>query len=191
MNKNSVQRIVSLILVLSTLLACLVVPAFAAAGQTYTKVKVSKTPTTVDTFKGVPAKYIPGTGNSNSGTYCCARYVSNFYKKMYGVTVSNLMTGRTPKVSGKNTVKKVSTPKAGDIYYQRNSSGSGHWAIVKKVTKVKSGVYKVQLIEQNWKWKSGKVTYAAKNRTIQTNTYGKTYGVKFFRVYKKNGKSLN
>jgi hypothetical protein len=194
MKKTSLKRSLSLLLALATLLALFAVPAYAATGETYTRVKVTSKPTTVDTFQGVPAKYIPGTNNSNTGTYCCAQYVHNFYQQKYKVTISNLKTGKTPVATGSKTtykVKQVSTPKVGDIYYQKNSSGSGHWAIVKKVTKVSSGVYKVQLIEQNWKWSSSGTTYAAKNRTIQTNTYGKTYGVKFFRVYNSKGTSVN
>ncbi len=161
------------------------VSAASSSSLSQTKVKITKSPQTVDTLNGVAAKYIPGTGNSNTGTYCCAQYVKNYYKKVYGVTVSNLTTGKTPAVNtGK--IKNVTSShsyKVGDIFYQTNSSGSGHWAIVKAV----SG-NTIYLIEQNWKWKSGSTTYAYKNRKITykngkwVNSSGSTVsGVKIFR----------
>ncbi len=161
----------------------------AAAGQSYTKVRITEDPQVVDTYKGVKAKYRPGTGNTNTGTYCCAQYVKNFYKANYSVTISNLVTGATPNAGNGYTAKKIKSPRVGDIYYQTNSKGNGHWAIVKKSTELANGTYKVVLIEQNWKWNDGSKTYAAKNRTIQPNKYG--HNVKFFRVYKDStGKPL-
>ncbi len=157
----------------------------AASSLSETKVKITKSPQTVDTLNGVAAKYITGTGNSNTGTYCCAQYVKNYYSKVYGVSVSNLTTGKTPAVS-KGKIKNVTSShsyKVGDIFYQTNSSGSGHWAIVKAV----SG-NTIYLIEQNWKWKSGSTTYTYKNRKITykngkwVNSSGNTVnGVKIFR----------
>ena len=68
-----------------------------AAAQ-YT-VAITSNDQTVDVFCNVPAKYIPRVGNSNTGSYCCAGYVRSFYSSVYGVSVSNLMTGRTPVAS--------------------------------------------------------------------------------------------
>ena len=164
--------------------------ASATTGQTYDRVLVTGTvskPQTVETFNGVPAKYVKTT--SNTGTYCCAQLVKNYYKELYGVSVSNLTSGKTPIVKKGTTTytcKTVSAPKVGDIYYQ-----TGHWAIVRTVKKNSNGSYTVRIFEQNWKWSSNGNVYCAKARTINTSTYGKSHGVKFFRVYDKKGNPLN
>lgn len=122
---------------------------------------------TVDTFNGVAAKYIKGIGNSNTGTYCCARYVSNYYKAVYGVTVANMYTGATPTASS-GYFSRTYSPKAGDIGYQLNSGNSGHWFIIKSVNS--DGTYTV--IEQNWKYPSGGKTYCTLNRRVSNSTKG-------------------
>ena len=149
---------------------------------TESKVKVTKTGQVVDTFNGVSAKYIPGLYNSDTGTYCCAQYVKNYYKKIYGISVSNLTTGKTP-LANKGKFQKTTSPKAGDIVYHTNSKGSGHWMILKSVNS--DGTYTV--IEQNSKYKSGSSTYAYKNRHISSNGKNgshKVSNLKFFRYVK-------
>ena len=116
-----------------------------------TSVKITKANTVVDsiTVNGVtvnalykPKKGIVSSYNSDS-TYCCAAFVKRFYSQVYGVSVNNLIPGRTPNVlSGGGKFVKTTTPKVGDIY-----ATSGHWAIVKSV----SG-NKVTLVEQNYWW---------------------------------------
>lgn len=140
-------------------------------------VRVSTNGQTVDTFNGVPARYIPGVRNSDVGTYCCATYVSNYYSRVYGVSVWNMFTGRTPSASS-GYFYQTTSPKAGDVGYQLNSSGSGHWFIIKSVNS--DGTYSV--IEQNWKWKSGNVTYCNINRKV---SYKATRGFKVFRWSKR------
>lgn len=100
-------------------------------------IKITKANTIVDsiTFNGttVNAIYKPKKGVSNynsDSTYCCAAFVSRFYKQVYGITVNNLYPGNTPNVaSGTGRFVKTSSPKVGDIY-----GNSGHWAIVKAVS---------------------------------------------------------
>jgi len=135
----------------------------------------------VDTFNGVPAKYIPGTGNSNTGAYSCAGYVKSYYQTVYGVEVHNLLTSRTPQssTSGASFRRVTSGFQPGDIVYHTNSSGSGHWAIAKAVDGSQ-----ITLIEQNWKWRSGGVTYASVDRAV---TYGSTANMKVFRLVKSGG----
>ena len=139
-------------------------------------VRITSYGQTVDSLDGVAAKYIPGTGNSNTGTYSCAGYVKAYYKAVYGVDVSGLTTGSTPKTSaaGRSFQRITSGFQVGDIVYMTNSRGSGHWAIAKAV----SG-NSITLIEQNWKWSSGGSTYASVNRVV---TYGSTAGMKVFRL---------
>ena len=124
-------------------------------------VQITYSGQTVDSFNGVEAKYIPGTGNSNSGTYSCAGYVKAYYKAIYGVDVYNLLTGKTPQASGHSFSRITSGFQAGDIVYHTNSAGSGHWAIAKAVNGDQ-----ITLIEQNWKWKSGGRTYASVERVV-------------------------
>jgi hypothetical protein len=136
-------------------------------------VKITSDGQTVDTFNGVSAKYITGVGNSDTGTYSCASYVSNYYKAVYGITVTNMYTGRTPSASS-GYFSETTSPKAGDIGYQLNSSNSGHWFIIKSVNS--DGTYTI--IEQNWKWKNGNATYCNQNRKV---SYASTKGFKVFR----------
>lgn len=140
-------------------------------------VRVASNGQIVDTFNGVPARYIMGSGNSNTGTYCCARYVSNYYRAIYGITVANMFTGRTPSASS-GYFYVTRSPKAGDIGYQLNSSNSGHWFIIKSVNG--DGTYTI--IEQNWKWTSAGSTYCYQNRKV---SYSATKGFKVFRWSKR------
>jgi len=127
-------------------------------------VKITSYGQTVDTLNGVPAQYIPGLGNSNTGTYCCARYVSNYYKRVYGVKVANMFTERTPSAS-RGYFYRTSNPKVGDVGYQLNSGHSGHWFIIKAV----NGDGTFTVIEQNWKFGN---TYCYKNRRVSFSTKG-------------------
>lgn len=140
-------------------------------------IQITSSGQTVDTFNGVPAKYIPGIGNSNTGTYCCADYVSSYYKSVYGVTVSNMLPGRKPSATS-GYFYVTSDPKSGDVGYQLNSSNRGHWFIIKSVNG--DGTYTV--IEQNWKWGSGNRTYCYRNRNV---SYEATKG---FKVYRWSGR---
>ena len=92
-------------------------------------VQITYSGQTVDSFNGVEAKYIPGTGNSNSGTYSCAGYVKAYYKAIYGVDVYNLLTGKTPQASGHSFSRITSGFQAGDIVYHTNSAGSGQFSL--------------------------------------------------------------
>ena len=142
------------------------------AVYTQRTVRITSNGQTVDTFNGVAAKYIMGTGNSNTGAYCCASYVSNYYRAVYGITVANMFTGRTPSASA-GYFYITSNPKVGDIGYQLNSSNSGHWFIIKSVNG--DGTYNI--IEQNWKWRNGNATYCYQNRKV---SYAGTRGFKVF-----------
>jgi hypothetical protein len=85
-----------------------------------------------------------------------------------------MFTGRTPLASS-GYFYETTSPKAGDIGYQLNTSGtSGHWFIIKAVNS--DGTYTV--IEQNWKWASGTATYCYINRKV---SYASTKGFKVFR----------
>ncbi len=132
---------------------------------------------TVDAFNGVPAKYITGLHNSDQGIYCCAGYVSSYYSRVYGVSVWNMFTNATPSASS-GYFYQTKSPKAGDIGYQLNSGGRGHWFIIKSVNC--DGTYTV--IEQNWKWMSGNATYCNVNRKV---SYKLTRGFKVFRWSKR------
>lgn len=134
-------------------------------------VRITQSPQIVDTFNGVNALYLPGTGNTNTGTYCCAEFVSKYYRSVYGVNVWNMYTNRTPSPS-KGSFVSTTSPQAGDIGYQLNSGGSGHWFIIKAVNGSKCTV-----IEQNWKWSNAGNTYCTVNRVV---TQGSTRGLKFY-----------
>lgn len=116
----------------------------------------------VDSFQGIDANYISGTGNSNTGEYCCAGYVIKFYKELYGVDTYNINT-----VHGMPTVvldghdirlEEVDTPKPGDMM---QSLAYSHVGIVKEVAEDK-----VILIEQNYKWSKNGQTVATVDREI-------------------------
>lgn len=158
-------------------------PMQVSAAST-TSVEINYNGKVVDSFNGVEARYISGTGNSDTGTYSCAQYVKNYYAKIYGVDVHNLLTGRTPLSSTTGcTFRSITSGiHPGDIGYQTNSRGGGHWFIIKSV----SGK-NLTIIEQNWKWKEGSRTYANANRVV---TMGFTKGIKVFRLY-RYGQSAN
>lgn len=92
-------------------------------------------------------------------------FVKRFYKNVYGVTCYNInIVNDKPTVekSGHTvSLKKVTTPKAGDMMQTKTYS---HVAIVKSVTG-----NTVTLIEQNWSYISGEYRYAKINRTISTS----------------------
>ena len=62
----------------------LAVSALPAASAASRSVRITHSGQVVDTLNGVPARYIPGTGNSNTGDYSCAGYVKAYYSKVYG-----------------------------------------------------------------------------------------------------------
>ncbi len=113
------------------------------------------------TYNGVTvnAIYAPRSQVSNydsDPTFCCAAFVSKFYRSVYGIGVNNLYPGNTPNIySGNGYFYKTTTPQVGDI-----AGSSEHWAIVKEV----SG-NTVTLIEQN-AWKDKAYTTAAVNRQL-------------------------
>lgn len=152
-------------------------PSSGNTPYTTKTVRITSNGQTVDTFNGVPTQYITGIGNSNTGIYCCAGYVSKYYKSVYGVTVVNMFTGRVPSASS-GYFTLTSNPKPGDIGYQLNSSNSGHWFIIKSVNR--DGTFTI--IEQNWKWKSGNTTCCYQNRKV---SYASTKGLKVFRWSKR------
>lgn len=116
-----------------------------------------------DTFHGVKALYRAGKNDGTNATYSCAAYVKRYYSEVYGVSVSNLLSGCTP-ISSKGTIRKVSSPKEGDIVATTSGSGN-HWAIVKQVND--NGT--ITLIEQNWKWQQDGKTFAKVNRKVKTS----------------------
>lgn len=116
-----------------------------------------------DTFNGVKALYRTGGNDGTNATYSCAAYVKRYYSEVYNVSVCNLLAGCTP-VSSKGTIRKVSSPKEGDIVATASGSGN-HWAIVKHVNN--DGT--ITLIEQNWKWQQDGKTVARVNRKVKAN----------------------
>ena len=166
--------------VILALVMCLVL---TSAGGAYaaSKVTFGNSKVTVDTFNGVPAYYKVGNHNEDS-TYSCAAYVDRYYKTIYGVDPYNMLTGRTPQsATAGYSFKQISASqvKPGDIGYQENSSGGGHWFIIKTV----SG-NSMTVIEQNWKSSS---TTCTKDRVV---TFGMTKNLKVFRLY-KNGVDIH
>ncbi len=125
-----------------------------------------------DSFNGVDALYRKGYNDGSSTTYSCAAYIKRYYSEVYGVSVSNLLSGRTPAAS-KGTFKLVKTPEAGDIVACASTGSSNHWAIVKQVNDDNT----VTLIEQNWKWTQGGQTVCKINRSISISSG------KFYRLY--------
>ena len=178
--KNGLTRMGALMLALVLFVS---MPVQASAANA-TKVEVNCNGKVVDSFYQVQAKYIPGTGNSNTGTYSCAQYVKNFYSQKFGVEVHNLLANQTPLSSTAGcSFRQISSGiLPGDIGYQSNSRGGGHWFIIKTV----SG-NSMTIIEQNWKWAEGSKTYAYANRTV---TFGSTAGLKVFRLC-RNGQPAN
>lgn len=116
-----------------------------------------------DTFHGVKALYRTGGNDGSNATYSCAAFVKRYYSQVYGVSVNNLLAGCTP-ISSKGTIRRVSSPKEGDIVATTSGSGN-HWAIVKNVNN--NGT--ITLIEQNWKWQQGGKTVAKVNRKVKAS----------------------
>ncbi len=134
---------------------------------------ITKSSYIADTFNGVEALYRKGGNDGSNSTYSCAAYIKRYYKEVHGVTVMNLFSGATPS-SSKGNFKLVKTPQEGDIVACSTSSGSNHWAIVKKVNDDNT----VTLIEQNWKWSQGGQTVCKVNRSISISSG------KFYHLYK-------
>lgn len=123
----------------------------ASAAVTYgTRVPITKTAQVVDsiTFNGttVNSIYAPRKQINNydsDSTYCCAAFVSRFYREAFGIGINGLYPDSSkPKpniYSGKGSFSLTTTPRVGDI-----AANSHHWAIVKNV----SG-NEITLIEQN------------------------------------------
>lgn len=174
--KKRISVILALVLMLSTIFS---VNVFAEV--TYDRVEIKSNGQCVDTLDGVQALYKKGTRNTDTGDYCCAAYVTKYYKQLYGLTVSNLNQGRTPQTNKSGytfSEVNISSAKKGDICYHKNTRGGGHWMIVKSASN-----NKITVIEQNWKWKSGSKTIAAKNRTFGKNDYS---NIKIFRLNTPN-----
>ncbi len=184
-----IKRTLSVLICVLTLAATLfVVPASASGVET---VSVNgKTVVDTMTFGGVKLKayYKPyfwgydsdmSSLGSKYGGYCCAGFVYQFYKRVYGIEVKNLYAERnaygygsgvnfkkssldglyynTP-TSSKGYFYRVKEPKVGDIVASNN-----HWAIAKKISK--SGT--ITLIEQNY-WYSA-YSSARINRKVSKN----------------------
>ncbi|MGN1143064.1 MAG: RICIN domain-containing protein [Anaerovoracaceae bacterium] len=171
-------------ILITILILCMVMGATCTTAMAATKVSFGNSQVTVDTFNGVPAFYKTGAHNSDT-TYSCAAYVKRYYSWIYGVNVANLLTGRTPSASpSQYSFKSVSPDQAlpGDIGYQLNSSGSGHWFIIKEVNG-----NNLTVIEQNWK-SGSKATSTVINRVV---TNGSTSGLKVFTLYKNDSRVNN
>lgn len=150
-----------------------------SSGTSYSRetVQITKNGQVVDSFGGVNALYKKGVGNSDTDTtYSCAALVKRYYSKNYGVSVYNLLRNRTPQAN-KGSFARTYSPQPGDIVYHTNSSGGGHWMILKSVNS--DGTYTV--FEQNYKWAKSGNTYAYKNRRVSSSNVS---NLKFFRYSK-------
>lgn len=118
----------------------------AAAAYAEKNVEVTHDGQVVDSFYGVDARYI--LDESDTGDYCCAEYVSRFYREKFGVTVYNINTQDAKPdvyVYGKDAeLREVETPRAGDIMQDKDYC---HVAVVKDCSE-----NEVTVIEQNYKW---------------------------------------
>ncbi|MSS62841.1 CHAP domain-containing protein [Lachnospiraceae bacterium WCA-693-APC-MOT-I] len=124
-----------------------------------------------DTLNGVEALYRTGGNDGSNATYSCAAYIKRYYKENFGVSVNNLFGGRTPNAS-KGNFRSVKKPQVGDVVACSSTSGSNHWAVVKKINNNNT----VTLIEQNWKWSQGGQTLCKINRSISVAS------AKFYRL---------
>ena len=79
MKRSVLRRMVSCALALVLILSLSAGLAVSTSAATKQNVEITAYGQVVDTFRGVPARYIPGTRNSDSGTYCCAYYVKSYY----------------------------------------------------------------------------------------------------------------
>lgn len=134
---------------------------------------ITKEKFVADSLNGVSALYRKGGNDGSNSTYSCAAFIKRYYKEVHGVTVMNLFGGRTPS-SSEGKFKSVKKPQVGDIVACSSTSGSSHWALVKKVNDNNT----VTLIEQNWKWSQGGQTVCKINRTISISS------ARFYRLYK-------
>ena len=175
MKKSGFLRVFAGLLLLVTMLSALPRDVQAASTTIYSygsAVTVPKTgtPVTADTItfngKKVSAVYKKyGTYTKSDTTYCCAAYVTRFYKTVYGVNVSNLAsTSSIPKCNS-GSFTATSKPVVGDIVRWNKSV---HWSIVKSV----SGD-RVTLIQQNY-WNSAH-TAALKNTVISKSSRNFTF----------------
>jgi len=132
----------------------------------------------VDSFNGVDAAYVKR--NSNSGEFSCAGYVKKYYETVFGVSVSNLLSNRTPIVSesGYEFREVTSGILPSDLCQMPH-----HWAITKE-----ADGDRLTLIEQNWKYKDaqGRI-FATINREV---TLGETEGLVVYRLF-KDGQAVN
>lgn len=166
MNK---QKLLSLVLALVMMLALM--PTAGAM----TGVKITKKGQVVDsiTFKGVTvnAIYAPQSTVSNyssDSTYCCAAFVSKFFREVYGVKVYNLVkNGGGPKVD-KGSFSVTTDPQVGDVIHRKTAT-STHWAIVKAVDSKT-----VTVIEQN-AWYSRKDDKARVGKTYERSDSAVTF----------------
>ena len=143
-------------------------PVFAASVQA--TVPVTEDVQEVDWFHDIPAVYIPGLNNSDTGNYSSESYVRNFYGYVYGIIPDNLVPGATPvDTAGDTTFDLIQTPRPGDIGNQGT-----HWFIVKEVND--DGTFTV--IEQNRKWNDGTATLTYVNRRV---SYATESDLRFFR----------
>lgn len=196
------KRMISTVLVGGMLMGSTAMPSFAAGlsatsvvgleGQMSStslslnlvgssKVSFGNSQTTVDTFNGVPAYYKIGNHNSDA-TYSCAAYVKRYYSTIFGVGVSNLLAKKTPLCDRSGYELRAvdaRSAKPGDVGYHTNSSGGGHWFIIKSVDG--NGL---TVIEQNYK------TASATSVTINRVVSYSQNGLKVFRLY-RNGVDMN
>lgn len=144
-------------LIIAMVLFCIDVKPVYSAVQWIT---ITGTEFVIDSLHGVDAIYTEENNAPEDAVYSCAAYVKKYYKKVYGVTVTNLMDNGPPMIpDGKAALKQVTEPQAGDIiFWPTSSNANNHSAIVKSVEG-----NTVTLIEQNYK--SG-VT-AALNRSVE------------------------
>lgn len=164
-NENYLKRILSLLLFTVLFFS---VQAVAALPQE--KVVITQNNQLVDTFNGVEARY--ALSNSDSDTYySCAAFVKRYYQAVYGVTVSNMFSGKTPNAS-KGSFSVASNPQIGDIGYT-----PGHWFILKEING--DGTYTI--IEQNYKFTVSGSICTYKNRHVAASS------VTVFRWSEKNG----
>jgi hypothetical protein len=149
----------------------------ANAAELNQKVVITHNDQIVDTFNGVPAVYV--TYPVTSGTYSCARYVTNYYKAIFGVKASGLTDIDSTPVSGTAgySFKEITSGFVpGDVVRMKGSPV--HWAIIKE-----ANGNTFTLIEQNYKFTVNGAIYTTINRTV---TYGSTAGFAVFRLFKGN-----
>ena len=173
MKKIQNSRFFTRVLALALCL-CSAVPMFSTGASASYRVSINRNPTVVDSYRGVDSRYV--TYSSNTGTYCCAEYVKRFYQHVFGVEVHNLLRNATPQSGTRGCqFRRTWSPRPGDIMYQSNSHGGGHWAIIKAVNGSR-----LTLIEQNWKWNNTTTV----ERTVDLSQ------VKVFRLF-RNGRDAN